>query len=94
MNPAPESKFHCRDLIGVGAALLGLLGLSAATILFPPAPWKTGVGLAIAAAKGALIAAYFMRLNRSRGLVRVFAAAGLFWLVIMATLMAADYLTR
>jgi len=94
MKPEPESDFRAKDLIGIGLGLLMLLALSALTVLIPPAPWKTAVGLAIAGVKIALIGVFFMRLNRSKGLVRVFAAAGLFWLAIMATLVSADYLTR
>ena len=89
-----KPEFQARDLIGIGCALLALLAISALTVLLPPAPWKTAVGLAIAGVKIALIGVFFMRLNRSKGLVRVFAAAGLFWLAIMATLGSADYLTR
>jgi cytochrome c oxidase subunit 4 len=89
-----KSEFQARDLIWIGLALLGLLAASALTVLIPPAPWKTAAGLAIAGAKVTLIALFFMRLNRSPGLVRIFAAVGLFWLAIMATLVSADYLTR
>ncbi len=94
MKAPSYPQFKVRDLIVIGVALLLLLGLSAASVALPPAPWKTGFGLTISAAKIALIAVFFMRLNRSAGLVRVFAVAGLFWLGILATLVAADYLTR
>jgi caa(3)-type oxidase subunit IV len=82
------------DLVGVFAGLLALLVLSAATAAFPPAAWKTGFGLAVAVAKTALIALVFMKLRTQRGLVRVFAVAGLFWLGIFAGLLFCDYLTR
>jgi cytochrome c oxidase subunit IV len=78
----------------VFAALLGLLALSAGSSFLPPAPWKTAAGLAIAAAKTVLIALFFMRLKYRRGLVPIFAVAGLFWLGILGTLLMADYLTR
>jgi cytochrome c oxidase subunit 4 len=90
MNPT----FHAKDLIAAGAALLLLLGLSAASVLLPPAPWKTALGLGIAAAKVAIIGICFMRLNRTSGLTRIFAAAGVFWLMLLAVLTGADYLTR
>jgi len=83
-----------RDLLLVLAALLALLALSAASTLLPPAPWKTAAGLAIAMMKLAVIALYFMRLREHRGLTRVFAAAGLFWLGLLAVLVLSDYLTR
>jgi caa(3)-type oxidase subunit IV len=94
MNAPSSPPFKARDLMLIGLALLLLLGVSAATVALPPAPWKTGVSLVISAAKIGLIAVFFMRLNRSAGLVRVFAVAGLFWVGILATLVAADYLTR
>ena len=83
-----------RDLLLVLAALLALLTLSAATTLLPPAPWKTGAGLLIAALKLGVVALYFMRLREHRGLTRVFAAAGLFWLGLLVVLVLSDYLTR
>jgi cytochrome c oxidase subunit 4 len=82
------------DLIGIGIALLFLLALSALTVIGPSAGWKTIVSLAIAAAKLVLIVWFFMRLGRHRGLIRVFAAAGLCWLSLLLVLGFGDYLTR
>jgi caa(3)-type oxidase subunit IV len=83
------------SIIGaVFAALIALLALSAASSFLPPAPWKTAASLAIAAAKTALVALFFMRLKYHAGLVRIFAVAGLFWLSIFASLLFADYLSR
>jgi cytochrome c oxidase subunit IV len=78
----------------VFAALLALLALSAASSFLPPAPWKTAAGLIIAATKTGLIALFFMKLRYQRGLVRIFAGAGLFWLGLLAVLLLADYLMR
>jgi cytochrome c oxidase subunit 4 len=82
------------DLVGIFAGLIVLLVLSAATTAVAPAPWKTGAGLAIAGAKTGLIVWFFMKLRTQRGLIRVFAAAGLFWLGLFAVLLFCDYLTR
>ena len=60
----------------------------------PPAPWKTAFGLGVAVAKTVLIALVFMKLRTQRGLIRIFASAGLFWLGIFAILLFCDYLTR
>lgn len=84
----------CRDLIWVGVVLLLLLTLSALTSLGPQAEWKTAASLAIAAAKLAFIAWFFMRLREHRGLIRVFAGAGLCWLTLLVILSLADYATR
>ena len=78
----------------VFGALLTLLALSAASSVLPPAGWKTIAGLAIAAVKTGLIALFFMRLKWQRGLIRVVAAAGIFWLALLATLLSADYFMR
>jgi cytochrome c oxidase subunit 4 len=52
------------------------------------------IALAIALAKTLLIVAFFMHLRFSSPLVRLFAGAGFFWLLIMLTFIAADVLTR
>lgn len=75
-------------------ALLGLLVLTAAATRLPPGPWALPLSLAIATAKLLVIFIYFMQLRYQRGLVRIFAIAGFFWLGIAGTLIFADYLTR
>ena len=93
MKPETHSP-PVRDLVAVFAALIVLLGLSAGTAALPPAAWKTGASLVIAVIKTALVALFFMRLREQRGLIRVFASAGLFWLAILVVLVFSDYLTR
>jgi cytochrome c oxidase subunit IV len=48
----------------------------------------------IAAAMAAIVLVVFMELDRRRSLLWVFAGAGFFWLALLFTLTAADYLTR
>jgi cytochrome c oxidase subunit 4 len=62
--------------------------------MLPSGWWSTPIGLLIAFAKAFLIAFFFMNLRGQTGLVRTFAVAGLFWLLIMMALTASDYLTR
>ena len=52
------------------------------------------LNLSIAAAKALLIAWFFMHVREGSGLVRVFAASALFWLLILFGLGLSDYLTR
>ena len=52
------------------------------------------VAVVIAFAKALLVALIFMHLRYSRRLMRVVAAAGLFWLGILIGLTMSDYLTR
>lgn len=52
------------------------------------------IAMLIATAKALLVALYFMHIRFTRGIVRVFAAAGLLWLAILIGLTLADVLTR
>jgi cytochrome c oxidase subunit IV len=81
-------------LIGVYATLLCLLASTAAATLLPSGWWSTPIGLFIALSKAFLIAYFFMNLRGQPGIVRTFAVAGLFWLLIMMVLTGSDYLTR
>lgn len=75
----------------------GLMLLLAATIGYaylPGAPLKIVSGLLVATAKGALIAAIFMELRKSSGLVRIAAVAGLAWLSLLFLFSFADFFTR
>jgi cytochrome c oxidase subunit 4 len=75
-------------------ALMTLLVLTALATYLPKGPWALPIALGIATAKLALIFLYFMRLRYQRGLIRVFAIAGFFWLAIAGVLTFADYRTR
>jgi cytochrome c oxidase subunit 4 len=90
----PPWPLPVRDLVLAWAGLLALLAVSVATVVLPPAPWKTPFRLLLAGAQIALVAAFYMKLRFRRGLVRIFAGAGLFWLGMLAALVFADYLTR
>jgi cytochrome c oxidase subunit 4 len=57
-------------------------------------PLNTPVALAIAMAKAALVMIYFMHLRHSAFLTRVFAGAGLIWLLHFIIFTMSDYLTR
>jgi cytochrome c oxidase subunit IV len=52
------------------------------------------LNLAIAAAKAFLIVWFFMHVREGAPLVRLFAFAGLFWLLLLFGLSLADWLTR
>jgi cytochrome c oxidase subunit 4 len=81
-------------LFTVYAALLFLLALTASSTMLPPGWWSTAISLVVAFAKAFLIAYFFMNLRGQPGLVRIFAVAGLFWLMLMLVLTGSDYLTR
>lgn len=81
-------------LVAVYMALLCLLAITAGSTILPTGWWSTAIGLLIASAKAFLIAYYFMNLRAQKGLVRVVAVAGPFWLLVMVVLTASDYLNR
>lgn len=82
-------------IFGTYAALLVLLAASAIAASAPlGSTVKTVIALGIAAGKTALIFWIFMQLRYQRGLIRIVAFAGFFWLSIIGVLTFADYLTR
>ena len=81
-------------ILRVYCALLALLLLTASASRLTAGWYSTPVALAAAAAKLALISWFFMRLGGQRPLIRIFAAAGFFWLAVLIALSASDYLTR
>ena len=72
------------------AALMVLLALTTGLAFVPLGAAQLGVSLVIAATKALLVLLLFMELKASSGLVRVFACAGFFWLMIMIALPSAD----
>jgi cytochrome c oxidase subunit 4 len=86
----PQSTF-----LFVYLALLCLLALTiGAAQLVQLGPFKPVVNLGIAAIKAALIAWFFMHVREGSGLVRLFAVAALFWVLILFGLGLSDWLTR
>ena len=81
-------------LFGAYTVLMALLALTAISSRLELGRWALPVALAIAVAKLVLIYLFFMQLKYQRGLVRIFAVAGFFWLAIGGVLTFSDYLTR
>jgi cytochrome c oxidase subunit 4 len=78
----------------VWAALMALLAATLAVYWLPLGPLNLVAAIAIALAKTALVAAYFMHVRSSPRVVWVWSAVGFYWLGIMVVLTQADYLTR
>lgn len=74
----------------VWLALLGLLGLEIALVTFGFGAVTPFVGVAMAA----MVAFGFMRLADAPSLSRVFAVAGVFWLLVLLGLGSVDFITR
>jgi cytochrome c oxidase subunit 4 len=75
-------------------ALMILLAATTASAFVPLGSLTLPISLAIAVAKALIVLLFFMELRASRPLVRSFAAAGFFWLLIMIVLTGADYWHR
>ena len=76
----------------VWLALLVLLGLTFWAAHLPLGGFNVVVGLAIAGIKVTLVIVIFMGLGRSAPLIRLAAAAGVFWLTILFVLTLTDVL--
>ena len=83
-----------RTYLLVWAALMALLALTIGVDMLDLGWGNTVAALAIAAAKAFLVGCFFMHLYYDQKLIRVFALAGVFWLMILMTLSMSDYLTR
>lgn len=75
-------------------ALMLLLAATTASAFVPLGSFNLPISLAIATTKALIVLLFFMELRGSGALVRSFAAAGFFWLLIMITLTGADYWHR
>ena len=75
-------------------ALLALLGITCASAYVPMGTINAVVNLAVAATKALVVAIVFMRLGKERPLIRLVAAIGVIWLVLLAGLSATDFAAR
>ena len=76
------------------AALMGLLVVTVAVSFLSLGPFGVVVAITIALAKAVIIALFFMHLRYASHITVIFAAAGIYWLLIMFALTFGDYLTR
>lgn len=83
-----------RPSLGTLAGLFALLALTVVLAFVPLHGLNAMASFGIAAAKALLVAVVFMQLRRPDVLLRLAAAAALFWLVTLFGLTMADYLTR
>lgn len=89
-NHVPGTRIYAR----VAAALMVLLVLTILAGLMDIGPLNTVIAMVIAIIKAALVAMFFMHLSTSSPMMRVFASAGILWLVLLFGLTLGDYLTR
>ena len=91
MNAAPPSA---KLYFLVWGALLLLLSLTWFVARLDFGRWNVVAGLSIAVLKTFLVVSFFMHARESAKITWVFAAAGVFWLLLMMTLTLTDYLSR
>ncbi len=91
MNHAsPDKKVY----YSAAGALLVLLALTVGVSYLPLGSWGPAVAMTIACSKALVIALYFMHIRYASRLTMLFAAAGIFWLLVMFALTFGDYATR
>jgi cytochrome c oxidase subunit 4 len=81
-------------LVVAWLALLALLGVNLTLAYLPLGAGSPAIALGVAAVQIAIVAVALMKLGRTAPLTRIFAAAGLFWLLILFGLSGVDYATR
>lgn len=90
MNSPPRLRVYAVTWV----ALMALLAATFVLAHLRLGAWNPVVALAIAAAKAALVALFFMHLRRSSALVVLFAVVALLALAILFGLSGTDYATR
>ncbi len=83
-----------RTYVVVAAWLALLMVLTVSAAQFDLGAWNTPIAVTIAIAKGVLIVLYFMHVRYGSPLLRIFAAGGFLWLLILFGLTMSDVLTR
>lgn len=89
MKVEPKYQF-----IAIWLALMVLLFVMLGLALFNLGPAGTAIILVLAFVQMVLVLSFFMRLRSSTKLIRLVAAAGFAWLLILFVLVFSDYLTR
>ncbi len=83
-----------RTYLAVFGGLLGLTGLTTWIAYRDLGALNTAVALAIASVKVLIVVLYFMHVKASSRLVKLMAATGFVWLLILFVLTLSDYRTR
>ena len=89
-----EKDPSVRLYLVVYAALMLLLGGTAALAFVDLGPWNSAAALGIAGLKALLVLVYFMHLRHSSRLTWLVVGAGFYWLAILLGLTFTDLLSR
>ena len=85
-----EPKFY----FFIWAMLMILLGATLGSAYLHLGPFNTILNLTISLIKAGLVALFFMHVHYDKPLMKVFAASGVFWLLILLALAMTDYVSR
>jgi cytochrome c oxidase subunit 4 len=83
-----------RSYFFVFGALIALTLLTTGVAFLDLGPFNAGVAVAIAIVKALLVMIFFMHLNHSGTIIRMFAGAAFLWLLHLFVFTLADYLSR
>ena len=83
-----------RFAVAVWIALIALLLTPLGSAFVPLGALNPAINLAIATAKALLVAWFFMHLRSAHAMLRITAAAGVFWLAILIGLSMTDFVVR
>ena len=83
-----------RTYILVFAALISLTITTIVVARIDLGEYNFIVAITIAVIKASLVVWFFMHVNRSTSLTKLFVGAGLFWLMILLVFVLSDYLSR
>ena len=89
-EPVVSKRVYLRTFV----CLLGLTAMTTLLGFVDMGPFSTPVAVALAGAKAALIAGYFMHAFYESRTLRVAMAAGVMWLLILISLTVVDYISR
>jgi cytochrome c oxidase subunit IV len=91
------TKSHITPVRVYVSVFLTLIALTVATTLISRVDlgeFNFVVALTIAVIKASLVVWFFMHVNHSSSMTRLFVFAGLFWLAIMLVFVMSDYVSR
>jgi cytochrome c oxidase subunit 4 len=93
-QPASTSSRPVRRYVLAWLGLLALLLITVGTALVPLGALNVALNLGISVAKTLLVMIIFMHLDSGSPAIRLAAATGFVWLLLLFILTLGDYLTR
>lgn len=83
-----------KNYVGVWAVLIALTISTVLIAKIDLGEWNFVVAMTIAVIKGTLVVLFFMHVKGSSSMLKLFVAAGFFWMAILFTFVLSDYFSR